>query len=152
MSMLPLFVTRMFWPWLPNTWVSLHQHWRLRSRTRPYSSRRSSAQSSLIQMAQPTTVATLRRHSTLCCSHGLMNTSMNASVETTLPPSLAFSTFPEPRTSLTDPTPSINLPSTLRLCQRMPLQLYSGEAPREPCCLQSVAVVCLLFYLLSSYD
>jgi chitin synthase len=25
-SMLPLFITRMFWPWSPNYWVSLHQH------------------------------------------------------------------------------------------------------------------------------
>jgi hypothetical protein len=71
------------------------------------------AQSSLIQMVQPTTMATLRRHSTLCCSRGLMNASTNASVEMTLSPSLAFSTFPEPRTSLPDPIPSINLLSTL---------------------------------------
>jgi hypothetical protein len=42
-----------------------------------------------------------------------MNTSTNASVETTLSPSLAFSTFPDPRTSLPDPIPSTNLPSTL---------------------------------------
>ena len=25
-SMPPLFITRMFWPWSPNYWVSLHQH------------------------------------------------------------------------------------------------------------------------------
>ena len=64
-------------------------------------------------MVQLMTITTLQRLSTPCCSHGLMNTSMNASVLTTLSPSLAFLTFLDPRTSLLDPVPSTNLPSTL---------------------------------------
>ena len=108
-----LFVTRTFWTWSLISWVSLHRHKRLRSRTRPSSLRRNSVQSSLIRMAQPTTVTILRRQSTLSCSHGLMNTSMNASVGMISSLSSVFLTFPGPITSRLDPIPSISLPSTL---------------------------------------
>jgi hypothetical protein len=72
-------------------------------------------QSSLIWMMQPTTMTTLRKHYPLL-SHGLMNTSTNASVKT-LSPSLTFLAFMDPRISLPNPIPQ---PICHQLCQQTP--------------------------------